>query len=162
MTVDGAVLRRVLRAHAAGVAALTAPGPIGVTITSFTSISARPALVSFALADTSTTWRRLAAGACFGIQLLGADQADLAERFATPGVDRFAAPTRWHVGPRGVPLLDDCLCWLVCSWHGHFRLGDHHLVVGAVEHARAGAPGDGLVHVRGAIRPLDTSTQARI
>ncbi|MEU8690510.1 flavin reductase family protein [Streptomyces sp. NPDC048665] len=157
MTVEGRTLRSVLRAHASGVAVLTAPGadgPAGVTITSFTSVSANPALVSFCLADTSSTWARIRDSRWFGIQVIGADQADVAERFAAPGTDRFAAPTRWHTGPHGVPLLDDCLAWLVCSRREQFRIGDHHLVVGAVEHARSGAPGDALVHLRGQVRPV--------
>ncbi|MDI5966543.1 flavin reductase family protein [Streptantibioticus silvisoli] len=164
MTIDGPALRGVLRSHAAGVAVLTAAGPdgpAGVTITSFTSISATPALVSFALADTSTTWARIKDSRWFGIQLLGADQAELAARFATSGADRFAAPTRWHTGPQGVPLLDGCLSWLVCSRHDQLRLGDHHLVVGAVEHAQAGEPGDSLVHLHGALRPVATIHPAR-
>ena len=153
MTVDGRTLRRVPRSHAAGVAVLTAPGPVGVTVTSFTSLSADPPLVSFALAETSSTWGRVADAEWFGIQVLAADQVAVAERFAARGVDRFAPPTSWRPGPHGVPLLDGCLAWLVCSRHGVFRLGDHHLVVGAVEHAEAGESGDGLVHVHGTVRP---------
>ncbi|WP_330307060.1 MULTISPECIES: flavin reductase family protein [unclassified Streptomyces] len=157
MTVEGAALRSALRAHASGVAVLTAAGtagPAGVTITSFTSVSAEPALVSFCLAETSSTWARIRDCEWFGIQVLSAEQADVAERFAASGTDRFAAPTRWHTGPQGVPLLDDCLAWLVCSRRERLRLGDHHMVVAAVEHALAGAPGDALVHLRGAVRPV--------
>ncbi|MFF7635726.1 flavin reductase family protein [Kitasatospora sp. NPDC008050] len=165
MTVRGSDLRQVLRSHAAGVAVLTAlgpDGPTGVTITSFTSISAEPALVSFALAETSSTWARLRDCEWFGIQVLSADQSELAERFASRGTDRFAPPTRWSAGPRGVPLLADCLAWLVCSRHAQFQLGDHHLVVGAVEYALAGDPGAGLVHLQGALRPVHSDDPVRI
>ena len=162
MTVEGVELRSLLRAHASGVAVLTAEGaagPAGVTITSFTSISAQPALISFALAETSSTWTQIKDGKWFGVQLLGADQEGLARRFATPGVDRFAPPTSWRRGPQGVPLLDDCLCWLVCSRHRRLRLGDHHLVVGAVEHVEQGAPGDNLLHLHGRLQaPLSTAS----
>ncbi|MFF1872502.1 flavin reductase family protein [Streptomyces sp. CB03911] len=164
MTVDGAELRSALRAHAAGVAVLTAAGadgPVGVTVTSFTSVSAGPALVSVTLADTSATWARLQDCERFGIQLLGAHQADLALRFARPGADRFAPPTAWRPGPSGVPLLDDCLAWLVCSRYRQLRLGDHHLLVGAVEQVRQGAPGDSLVHLHGDLRPVSAPTPAR-
>ncbi|WP_149183696.1 flavin reductase family protein [Streptomyces sp. TRM49041] len=165
MTVEATALRSVLRPHASGVAVLTAhgtAGPAGVTITSFTSISARPALVSFALADTSSTWAAIKDCDWFGVQLLGAHQSGLAERFAATGADRFAPPTGWHTGPHGVPLLDDCLCWLVCSRHQQVRAGDHHLVVCAVEHVREGVPGDSLVHLHGGLRPVASSTPARI
>lgn len=165
MTVEATTLRSVLRSHASGIAVLTAQGPdgpAGVTITSFTSLSVRPALVSFALADTSTTWERIKDCGWFGIQILGAHQADVAERFAMPGTDRFAAPTRWHHGPRGVPLLDDCLSWLVCSPHHRVRLGDHHLMVGAVESAETGTVGDSLVHLHGNLLPVTANAAERI
>ncbi|WP_055698452.1 flavin reductase family protein [Streptomyces silaceus] len=153
-TVGARELRTALRGHASGVAVLTAAtpaGPAGVTITSFTSVSAEPALVSFALAASSSTWARVKDCERFGIQLLGADQRDVAERFAAKGVDRFAPPTRWHEGPHGVPLLDDCAAWLVGVRHHRMTLGDHELVVCAVEHVRIGAPGDSLVHLHGAL-----------
>jgi flavin reductase (DIM6/NTAB) family NADH-FMN oxidoreductase RutF len=164
VTVDAQALRSALRAHAAGVAVLTArgaDGPAGVTVTSFTSVSAAPALVAVTLADTSTTWPRVRESEHFAIQLLGAQQADLARRFAAPGADRFAPPTRWHHGPHGVPLLYDCLSWLVCSRHRHVRLGDHHLLVGAVDHVRHGRPGDSLVHLHGHLHPVTAPTPAR-
>jgi flavin reductase (DIM6/NTAB) family NADH-FMN oxidoreductase RutF len=173
MTVGGTVLRSVLRSHASGVVVLTAQGsagpsrsatdetpdssaptaPTGVTITSFTAISAEPALVSLALADTSSTWHRIKHTEWFGIQVLRASQHRIAERFATAGVARFA-DVRWHIGPQGVPLLDDCLSWLVCRRYKYVRLGDHHMLVGAVHHALAGAPGDGLIHVHGALQAV--------
>lgn len=165
MTVEPTALRSVLRAQASGVAVLTAQGPTGpagVTITSFSSLSARPALVSFALAETSSTWPLIRDSDWFGLQLLGAHQAELAERFATKGADRFAPPTDWHRGPHGVPLLDDCLGWLVCARHQQVRFGDHHLVVATVEHVREGVPGDSLVHLHGRLRPVTSTTASRI
>ncbi|MFD5537580.1 flavin reductase family protein [Streptomyces sp. NPDC127079] len=161
MTVEPTALRSALRPHASGVAVLTAQGPAGpagVTITSFTSLSASPALVSFALAETSSTWALIRDSHWFGVQLLGAHQAELAHRFATRGADRFSPPTVWHTGPHDVPLLDDCLCWLVCAQHLQVRVGDHHLVVGAVAHVREGSPGESLVHLHGRLRPVDSTT----
>ncbi|WP_433547249.1 flavin reductase family protein [Streptomyces sp. CA-294286] len=164
MSVDASALRSVLRAHASGVAVLTAlgsDGPVGVTVTSFTSVSAAPALISVALAETSNTLARLKECEWFGVQVLGAHQTDLARRFAAPDVDRFAPPTTWHHGPQGVPLLDDCLSRLVCSRYHQVQLGDHHLLVGAVEHVEHGMPGDSLVHVHGNLRPVTSPVPAR-
>ncbi|MFF3850845.1 flavin reductase family protein [Streptomyces sp. NPDC002328] len=159
MTVDGTALRTALRPYASGVAVLTAmdsAGPAGVTITSLTSISTEPALISFALADTSSTWARVKDCHWFGVHVLAGDQAELAGRFAARGVDRFAPPTRWRTGPHGVPLLDDCLSWLVCSRYDRIRLGDHHLIVGAVTDAATdgSGKGDSLIHLHGAVRPV--------
>lgn len=157
MTVEGTALREVLRAYASGVAIATAPGPAGVTVTSFTSISAEPALVSFALAETSSTWPAIRESDRFAIHVLGGDQGDLARRFAARGVDRFAPPTRWSAGAHGVPLIEGSLARLICSRHALTRLGDHHLVVGAVEHAETGQSGPGLVHLHGALHPVSPS-----
>ena len=41
-------------------------------------------------------------------------QEGLARTFATSGIGRFAAPTRWHAGPFGVPVLDGASAVLVC------------------------------------------------
>ncbi|ATY96492.1 flavin reductase family protein [Streptomyces bacillaris] len=164
MTVGATALRSVLRAHPSGVTVLTATGPsgpVGVTVTSFTSISAEPALIAVALADTSTTWRKLAHSEHFAIHLLGADQAATALRFATPGADRFAPPTAWHTGPYGVPYLGGCPGRLLCSRHSTVRLGDHHLLVGAVEQVEHGEQGDGLVHRHGSLQPVPTPLPAR-
>jgi flavin reductase (DIM6/NTAB) family NADH-FMN oxidoreductase RutF len=164
MTVDATALRSVLRAHPTGVTVLTAAGPdgpVGVTVTSFTSISAEPALVAVALADTSTPWARMAHSEHFAIHLLGADQAATAMRFATPGVDRFAPPTVWYLGPYGVPYLAGYLGRLLCSRHSTVRLGDHHLLVGAVEQVEHGERGDGLVHRHGDLQPVTTPLPTR-
>ncbi|MFC8276529.1 flavin reductase family protein [Streptomyces sp. NPDC057271] len=164
MTVDATALRSVLRAHPSGVTVLTAAGsdgPVGVTVTSFTSISAEPALVAAALADTSTTWAKMAHSEHFAIHLLGADQVTTALHFATPGVDRFAPPTDWYPGPFGVPYLAACRGRLLCSRHSTVRLGDHHLLVGAVEQVEHGERGDGLVHRHGDLQPVTTPPPAR-
>ncbi|MFJ7244186.1 flavin reductase family protein [Kitasatospora sp. NPDC098652] len=161
MSVDAKELRGALRPHAAGIAVLTAPGPVGVTITSFTSVSASPALVSFALAQTSSTWPRVRDSEWFGVQILGAHQQELARLFATPGADRFGPDTRWHSGPHQVPLLDGCLSWLVCTRHDVRTLGDHHVVTAAVTEVRHGAPGDSLVHLHGVVRPVARPALAR-
>ncbi|MEU9192156.1 flavin reductase family protein [Streptomyces hundungensis] len=157
LTVDGSALRSALRPHAAGVAVLTAAGaagPVGVTVTSLTSVSATPALLSVALATVSNTWAEIRDCDWFGVQLLGADQAAVAQRFATRGIDRFARPTGWHLGPHGVPLIDACQSWMICSPYRQVELGDHHLMVGAVEHIELGAPAGSLVHLHGSLAPV--------
>ncbi|WP_338675179.1 flavin reductase family protein [Streptomyces sp. SCSIO 30461] len=164
MTVDASALRSVLRSHASGVAVLTASGangPVGVTVTSLNSVSATPALISVSLAEVSNTLAQIKDCDRFGVQLLGAHQADVAQRFAMSGIDRFAPPTGWHHGAHGVPLLDDCLSWLVCSRYHQVRLGDHHLLVGAVDHVERGMPGASLVHLHGNLQPVTALTPAR-
>ncbi|QVQ51803.1 flavin reductase family protein [Spiractinospora alimapuensis] len=134
-TVPADRLRQTLRHHAAGVVIVTGDAggdPVGLTATSFTSVSLTPPLVGFYIAESSSTWPQLRQTGEFAVHLLGSGQADLAARFATKGADRFAAPTRWTRGANNVPLLSDAIAHLVCRWHDVHRLGDHWLVVGEV------------------------------
>src|SRR5690606_37032019 len=127
--------RPLLRHHPAGVVIVTADvagHPVGLTATSFTSVSLDPPLVSFYVATTSSTWPRLSQASLFGVHLLSADQTELATRFAAKGVDRFAPPTRWSRDRDGVPALDGVTARLVCSRAAARLIGDHWLVVGRV------------------------------
>ncbi|MFC7329723.1 flavin reductase family protein [Marinactinospora rubrisoli] len=129
------LFRRALGRHPAGVVVITAElsgEPVGITATSFTSISLSPPLVGFCIARTSSTWPRLRAAGDFAVNLLAEDQHDVATRFAARGVDRFAAPTAWRRGPGAVPLLDGAAAHLLCERHDLRLLGDHWLVVGHV------------------------------
>ncbi|MGW5783279.1 flavin reductase family protein [Streptomyces sp. NPDC003757] len=129
------LLRSVFRRHAAGVAVITAPGPggpVGFTATSLTSVSARPPLLSFGIGTGSSSWPAVSEAEHVGVHLLGEHQEELAATFARSGADRFAAPTAWREGPKGVPVLDGVLAWLVCRAVARVPAGDHRIVLAEV------------------------------
>ncbi|MFD8201005.1 flavin reductase family protein [Streptomyces sp. NPDC003470] len=131
----GDLLRSVFRRHAAGVAVITArgdAGPAGFTATSLTSVSAEPPLLSFGIGTGSSSWPAVSGAEYVGVHLLGEHQRELAATFARSGADRFGAPTAWHEGPEGVPVLDDVLAWLVCRVVGRVPAGDHRIVLAEV------------------------------
>ncbi|MEU8207274.1 flavin reductase family protein [Streptosporangium sp. NPDC049046] len=133
--VDAESFRRALAVHAAGVVVVTAQVngvPVGLTATSFSSVSLTPPLVSFYVDRSSTTWPRLRQADHFAVNVLASDQAEVASRFARKGVDRFAAPTSWTPGHLGTPLLGGVSAHLVCAPHSTVDIGDHVLVVGLV------------------------------
>ncbi|MEU0518482.1 flavin reductase family protein [Streptosporangium sp. NPDC006007] len=133
--VDAERFRQALAVHASGVVVITAQSagvPVGLTATSFSSVSLAPPLVSFYVDQSSATWRWLRRAEHFAVNVLAGDQAELASRFARKGVDRFAAPTEWRPGPLGVPLLGGVSAQLVCVPHSTVDIGDHVLVVGLV------------------------------
>ncbi|MER7129246.1 flavin reductase family protein [Streptosporangium saharense] len=133
--VDADRFRQALAVHAAGVVVITAQAegvPVGLTATSFSSVSLAPPLVSFYVDQASTTWPSLRLAEHFAVNVLASDQAELASRFARKGVDRFAAPTEWWHGSRGVPVLGGVSARLVCVLHSTVDIGDHVLVVGLV------------------------------
>jgi flavin reductase (DIM6/NTAB) family NADH-FMN oxidoreductase RutF len=150
--VDNEGFRRALAVHAAGVVVVTAQTegvPVGLTATSFSSVSLNPPLVSFYVDQSSTTWPWLRQAGTFAVNVLAGDQAELASRFARKGVDRFAEPTRWVPGPEGVPLLGGVSAHLVCAPHTTVEIGDHILVVGLVTGTGIGAAGRPLLYHQG-------------
>jgi flavin reductase (DIM6/NTAB) family NADH-FMN oxidoreductase RutF len=123
--------RALLRRHAAGVVVITAPGtrPAGFTATSFTSVSLRPPLISFCLNRTASSWPAVASAEHIAVHVLTDRQEELAQTFATSGIDRFAPPTRWHTGRHAVPVLDGVLAVLVCRIVDRVPAGDHAIVL---------------------------------
>jgi flavin reductase (DIM6/NTAB) family NADH-FMN oxidoreductase RutF len=128
-------LRLAFRRHAAGVVVITAPsahGPVGFTATSLTSVSAAPALVSFNIGRTSSSWAAVQQTDRIAIHVLAANQRELAATFARSGADRFAEPTRWIEEPDGLPLLPGCPVRLVAAIENRWPAGDHCIVVARV------------------------------
>ncbi|TWD80766.1 flavin reductase (DIM6/NTAB) family NADH-FMN oxidoreductase RutF [Kribbella amoyensis] len=131
-TVDAAVFRSVFRRHAAGVVVITADaghGPVGFTATSLVSVSLLPPLVSFSLATSASSWPAISSTGSLVINFLDAGQRDLAGRFATSGIDRFAEPTRWSRLGTGEPVLDDAPSFLRAQVEHRFAVGENHIVV---------------------------------
>jgi len=82
--------RAAFRNHAAGVAIVTADpgdGPVGMTATSVFSVSATPPLLVFSVSELSSATPGILAADSVVVHLLGADQTELAKRFATSGID---------------------------------------------------------------------------
>ena len=126
------LLRSVFRRHAAGVAVITAAHgghPVGFTATSLTSVSAEPPMISFGIGTGASSWPAVSAAEHVGVHILGEHQRELAGTFARSGADRFGAPTEWHEGPEGVPVLDGTLAWMVCRIVARVPAGDHRLVL---------------------------------
>lgn len=131
---------------AAGVTVVTArgeDGPLGMTVSAVTSLSARPPLLLACLRDGSRTLAALRAHGVFAVHLLREEQHDLATRFAGPtttAAQRFAGTDIRQV--LGTPVLADTLAWSVCLLEDARRYGDHHLVVGRVAavHVGGGRP----------------------
>ncbi|WP_199516227.1 flavin reductase family protein [Nucisporomicrobium flavum] len=147
--VDAALFRQAFRRHAAGVAVVTTDagrGPAGVTVTSLASLSATPPLLSFSVSASASVWPHLRDADSAVVHLLGADHTEVAQTFATSGIDRFAG-TRWRRLPTGEPVLDGAAAWLRISIEHRHPAGGSHLVIGRVEETElAGSGGPLLYH----------------
>lgn len=134
--------RAIFRRHPAGVAVVAlrdGDRPVGFTATSVVSVSADPALLTFSIAGTSSSWPALARTRSVTIGFLTAEQVDVSARFATSGVDRFAG-VAWHWLPTGEPVLDDVSAWIRGDVVERVAVGSSHLVV---VHARETSQGRG-------------------
>jgi len=150
--VDATRFSQALSVHAAGVVIITARSEgvaVGLTPTSFSSVSLDPPPVSFYIGRESATWPWLRQADLFAVNILAGHQAQLAARFARKGIDRFAAPTRWSPGPYGTPLLDDVAAHLICTPYETMPIGDHYLVVGLVTDVSVHDPSHPLLYHRG-------------
>jgi len=108
--------KAVFRGHPAGVAVVAlhdeATGrPVGFTATSVISVSAEPPLLAFSLAATSSSWAAVQRARTLTFSFLAHHQDDVSARFATSGIDRFAAGG-WSALPTGEPVIDGALSWV--------------------------------------------------
>lgn len=128
--------RAALGQFATGVTIVTARAPggecIGLTANSFNSVSLTPPLVLWSLAQRSGAMAAFTRGSHYAINILGADQRELAERFASKHVDRFAG-VAWCEGASGAPLLDGAAAVFECFNRSQYAEGDHVIFVGEVE-----------------------------
>lgn len=126
-----AVMRRV--PQAVTIVTSTHEGEaVGAIIGSFTSVSLAPPLFSFNLQHGSTLRAAVEAGEPFAVHVLGAEQADLAARFASPGrthAERFGGAPPLDVD--GVPVLP-AVARLRGRVHARISAGDHLLVIADV------------------------------
>ncbi|WP_327674799.1 flavin reductase family protein [Kitasatospora sp. NBC_00458] len=140
-TADPLALRRVYGAFPTGVTALAAlvdGEPVGMTASSFVTVSLDPPLVSVCAALTSSTWPRLRRAARLGVSVLGGGQEGVCRQLAARGVERFAG-LDWHRTGEGAVLLDGSCAWFDCSVEREVAAGDHRIVLLRV-HGLGGDP----------------------
>ncbi|MBP6395194.1 MAG: flavin reductase family protein [Giesbergeria sp.] len=105
---------------------------VGLTVSSFNTVSLAPPLVLWSLAHSAASLPVFAAGAPYAIHVLGAQQQALAERFATRGVDRWAG-VQYTSAANGTPLLAGAVATFECFNRSRYDEGDHVIFVGEVE-----------------------------
>ena len=133
-TPDPRRFRDVLGRFCTGVVVVTGTDgetPVGFSAQSFVSLSLDPPLVAVCPARTSSSWPRIRGGGRFCVNVLGAHQRGLCERFARRGSDRFV-DVRWRPGITGAPVLEDVLAWIDCDLEAEHEGGDHTIAVGRV------------------------------
>jgi flavin reductase (DIM6/NTAB) family NADH-FMN oxidoreductase RutF len=116
---DPEKLRAVMRAWSAGVTVVTAVyenSQHGATVNSFTSISLDPAMITITLQKSAHTHELITKSRAFGLTMLSAQQAKLADLFAgkIPGVENRFTGLETQTLVTGAPLIVGGLAWLDC------------------------------------------------
>nr|WP_067573490.1 flavin reductase family protein [Nocardia acidivorans] len=127
--------RAAMRHYPAGVTIVTLnseAGPVGFTATSFASLSAQPPLISFNIAETSSSIAALTRAKSVVVHFLGEHQKHLAQRFSRSAEDRFTDRSLWTTLESGEPVLHGTPIWVRATVHQLIPIGDHTLVVGLV------------------------------
>jgi 4-hydroxyphenylacetate 3-hydroxylase, reductase component len=138
------------------VTVVTAPGPegpLGATANAVVSLSVDPPLMLVALDRRSRTLGEIQEASRFGVNVLAADQSELALRFAT----KEPRAVKWNgvawSDLHGVPAIDGAVLAMSCELREELDGGDHVILVGAVG-AMEESGAEALVFHSGGYRPL--------
>jgi len=154
---ETAHFRQALSRFATGVTVITTFAPdaqkgdtasssfVGITASSFNSVSLTPPLVLWSLGHRASSLPLFHAGTHYVVNVLAADQLALCQRFASGPGDRFAQ-TDYTLGQAGLPILQGALAWFECHNRSRYEEGDHVIFVGEVERCGFADGGQPLVY----------------
>jgi hydroxymethylglutaryl-CoA lyase len=139
MPVHEDIFKKAMSQFASGVTVVTTllneSTPIGITASSFSSLSLDPPLVLVSISKNLFTHNVIADSGKFAINVLSAHQRDLGMRFAgmMPEIkDRFAGLNTF-TSVTGCPIINNTLAWVDCAVWAVYDGGDHSIFVGEVK-----------------------------
>jgi flavin reductase (DIM6/NTAB) family NADH-FMN oxidoreductase RutF len=170
ISIDRAVspdhFRGAMRHLAGGVSVITVgrgKDISGMTVTSVSSLSVEPPTLIVSINRESSSWPLLKRHGFFGVNILTADQLDVAERFTgkggLKGADRFAG-AQWTTRVSGVPLLVGALSAIDCEAEDIIERHSHALVVGRVLDIQASQRTAALAYWQGRYVAIDQDEDA--
>lgn len=149
--------RDALGHFATGVTVVTARmadgRPIGVTISSFNSVSLAPPLILWSLSSGSPSLAAFRNARHYAVNVLAAEQQWISDCFAGRGNDGFEAVVT-REGLSGAPLIQGCTAWFECSHESQYPGGDHLIFLGMVQRFAWSPAGDPLIFHAGRYRRL--------
>ena len=153
---EPSALKEAMRHLIGGVVVITAgigEERTGLTATSALSLSMDPPTMLITVNRASSSWPVIARRRHFCVNLLHADQADVAARFAGAGGAKGAARydgAEWVTMGSGALGLADALAAIDCEVEEIIERHSHAIVLGAVRDVRNGrGEADGLVYGHG-------------
>ncbi len=133
--IDLREFRRALSCFATGVAVATtldeSGESVGMTISSFSSVSLTPPLVLWSIAHDAHGFDAFIDNEYFAVNVLAKHQERLSDLFATRGIDKFEG-LDCRQGVHGSPILPDYAACFECRTEHIYEGGDHKIIVGRV------------------------------
>ena len=132
---DPELFREVFGRFATGVAVVTsaaAAGSGGMTANALCSVSLEPLLALVCFENNARTLSIVREAGRFGVNVLGADQEEIAGVFASKLPESEKLEGVAHRFEDGVPIIDGALSWVVCSLRQLIAGGDHTIAIGEV------------------------------
>jgi flavin reductase (DIM6/NTAB) family NADH-FMN oxidoreductase RutF len=149
---DQRVFRDVMGHLPTGVVAITGidtetQEPAGMIVGTFQSLSLTPALVTFSVDRSSTSWPKIRTSGRFSASVLAEHQGDVCKALSCKSGDKFEG-VDWVPSPEGSPQFSGAAAWIDCEIVHGLDGGDHVIVIGSVLRMSAGSS-DLLVFHRG-------------
>lgn len=135
-----------------------AGGHVGLTASSFTSVSLHPLLVLVCVDRNSATLPGLLESGAFAVNVLPEGAAEVARRFARNDRTARFEGLGWHEAATGSPVLEAALAWFDCRLWKRVPAGDHEVLLGEVLRGDASG-GRPLVWYRGGFRRLEDGSE---
>ena len=151
MTITPQELRKAMRNWATGITVVTAEHEgthHGMTVSSFTSLSLDPPLLSVSLYNTSRTNALVTAAGKFGVTILAADQEEVSNSFAgriPDNEDRFADCEVEYL-LSSIPFIKGGLSYFECRVYKTIPVGTNTLFIGEIIEAKSQEDGDPLLY----------------
>jgi flavin reductase (DIM6/NTAB) family NADH-FMN oxidoreductase RutF len=139
MSFEPSQLRRAFACFPSGLIAiggLHAAKPYGMVVSSFTSVSLEPPLVSVCFAHTSGTWQVLNELPRIGLSVLSEGHSSVMSTLAGKAVDRFTDVV-WKSSESGAVFVDGSSLWLECSLFDTVTAGDHDVALLEIHRMKA-------------------------
>jgi flavin reductase (DIM6/NTAB) family NADH-FMN oxidoreductase RutF len=164
--VASADFRSAMRHLTAGVSVITVGRGrdiSGMTVTSVSSLSVDPPSLIVSINRSSSSWPLLKSYGFFGVNMLNADQLDVAERFTgkdgLKGAARFAG-AEWMTRASGVPLLVGALAAIDCEVEDIVERHSHAIVIGRARDIKLSSRTAALAYWQGQYVAIDQNEDA--
>ena len=158
---DPELFREVFGRFATGVAVITSAGPSGVggmTANALCSLSLDPLLALVCFENRARTLPIVCEAGRFALNVLAADQEQLAGVFASKMPESEKLDGVDHRLEHGLPVIEGSLAWATCELRELIAGGDHTIAIGEVMTLGLGT-GQPLLWYSGRYHPLPERRQ---